>query len=145
MKLEDIQNEWSNDCGINMLNINNESAKTGPLHSKYWKILSTERLIFKQIENAYNTLIEEKKYFFMHGEDDYSRSKGWELPAKGRIIHKEEAAKLVSIEKDVLDLSIKLAIAKEKIEFLTSIIKNIDKRSFVISNIIKWKKFENGD
>lgn len=145
MKLDDIFNEWSKDSQISLLDITGESVRTGSLHAKYWRLLSTERLILTRLETEHKTLIEEKRNFFMDGEDEETRAKGWQLPPKGRIIHKDEAMRLVLIEKDVIDLTLKISMYKEKVELLKSIIDRINKREFTIANIIKWKKWEQGE
>jgi hypothetical protein len=145
VKIESILHEWETDSTIDVLNLANDSAESPKLHSKYWNILVHERLRMKTIEQEYKSLVNDKFWFFMHGPDETSISRGWELPARGRIIVKEEAKQLVECDPEVLKLSTRLSIAKEKCHLLEDILKNIHQRSFIIKNIIDIKKFENGD
>lgn len=145
MKLEEIHKEWEVDCFIDVLNLNNESSKTGRLHSKYWRILNQERLRLRHIEKQYDKLYSDKFWFYMNGEDEESRALGWKLPPRGSSFIKKEAKQFTDIDKDVVELSLKISICNEKIALLEDIIKNIHQRSYIISNIIQEKKFNNGD
>lgn len=145
MKLEDIHLEWDKDSIIDILHLNKESSRTGPLHSKYWKILTQERITLKHLEKKYEKLYSDKFWFYMNGEDEESRALGWKLPARGSSFIKKEAKQFTDIDPDVVELSLKLAVLNEKVTLLEDIIKNIHQRSFVISNIIQEKKFQHGD
>lgn len=144
MKLEDIHEEWSTDSQINVLNITEESTKGSKLHAKYWQILTHERIRLRQLETSLKSLTNDKFWFLLQGEDEETRAKGWKLPPRGKITVKDEARQLVEVDAEVIELTLKVALAKEKCLLLESIIHNINGRTFAISNIIKWKIFENG-
>lgn len=145
MKLEELHDQWEKDSPINTLNLMNESANIGALHSKYWRFLTEEKTKLEHINNRYSKLYEDKFNFFMNGEDEDSRDKGWVLPPKGKCFVKDEAKRLVEIDNDIIDLKLKLSIINAKIDFLESILKLIMNRSYTINNIIQWAKFENGN
>lgn len=144
MKLEQIHAEWNIDSKIDALNLNNEASKGHTLHSKYWQILSSERIKLTILEIELKKLKSDKQWFFMHGFDEYSISKKWELPPQGKIFSKEEAKSLVDIDQEIIDNTIKVAIHKEKCLLLESIINSINQRTFTIKNMIAWRIFENG-
>ena len=145
MRLEDIHNEWEKDSQIDMLNLQN-SAQIGPkLHAKYWKILSYERIRHKMMSDELESLKHAKFWFFLHGPDEETQSKGWELPARGKIVIKDEANKMVDVDKEVVEKTLKLTIQKEKILLIESIINNINSRSYTIRNIIDYMKFKAGN
>lgn len=144
MKLDDIHEEWSKDSQIDMLSISNEASNTGKLHAKYWRILSTERIRLKTLETSHKSLSNDKFWFFLQGHNEDTRAKGWQLPDRGKITVKDEAKQLVEVDPEVIELTLRIAVAKEKCLLLESIINTINSRNFAINNIIKWKIFENG-
>ena len=144
MKLEALQAEWEKDSKLNLLDIASESAKIPALHSKYWKIMMSERLKLRKFEADLKQLSNDKFWFFLHGHDEDTRAKGWELPARGKITVKEEAKQLVDSDNEVITLTLKIAALREKCLFLEDIIKSVHNRSYTINNIIQWKKFEAG-
>ena len=144
MKLEDIHSEWANDCEINQLNLSGELRNIGPLHAKYWRYLSEEKIRLEKYNSQYKQLYEDKFWFFMNGEDEETRAKGWILPLRGVTIIKDEAKRLVEKDQDIIELSLKRSICNTKIDLLESILKSIQGRSFIISNVIKWTMFQNG-
>lgn len=144
MKLENIQSEWSKDSTIDPSNLLNEAMRGASLHSKYWNILSKERLIYVKLTEDLKQLKHDKFWWLMHGDDEVTISKGWRLPPKGQIVIKDEAKGYVEVDQDVVSLTLKVSMQKEKIEFLESIIKSISSRSFDVKNYIEWSKFQSG-
>lgn len=144
MKLDDILTEWEKDAPIDLTILTIESSESPKLHSKYLRYLAHERISLKALEFDLDKLKNDKENFFFFGPDEETIAKGWELPPKGRITVKEEVKRLVSVDKEVVDLSMKVAIQREKVFVLESIVNMISKRSFEIKNIIEHKKFEAG-
>ena len=144
MKLETIQAEWETDSVINQLQLADESNKIPRLHSKYWKILILERAKLKTLEAELKCLTNDKFCFFLNGHDEDTRARGWELPARGKIVVKDEAKMLVDTDKEVVDLTLKVSIQREKCLFVEDIIKNVHNRSFIIRNTIEFIKFQAG-
>jgi len=54
MTLEQIQELWSKDAPVDRTELGEEAIKIPQLHSKYFKIYSTERLILKKMELKVN-------------------------------------------------------------------------------------------
>lgn len=144
MKLDDIHAEWAKDCVIDRLNLFGGLHEIGPLHSKYWRYLSDEKIKLEQYNAQYKELYEDKFWFFMHGDDEETIAKGWKLPLRGVTLVKDEVKRLVEKDKDIVELTLKRTVCSTKIDLLESILKTIQGRSFVISNMIKWIQFENG-
>lgn len=144
MKLETIHEMWEQDSKIDILNLTNDNSNIGKLHSKYWKILNHERMRLTALEAELRVLSTDKFWFFIQGHDEETRAKGWELPPRGKITVKDEAKQLVECDKEVVEMTLRVAAAREKVRFVEDIIKNIHQRSYTISNIIRWKIFENG-
>lgn len=143
MKLQEIFSEWEKDSKIDPTKLDIESLNIPVLHNKYYKIFVSEKLLLIKTQNTYNTLKHDKKEFLTLGPDEHSREKGWQLPPRGKIL-KAEAEEYLLTDTELIELGLKVATQKEKVELLISIIDSINKRSFQIKNAIEFIKFQNG-
>lgn len=144
MKLENIQNLWDNDCKIDPISLHNESLNISKLHSKYIRILSSEKMILKQHEISYKILYKKKFEFYTQGETKESKEKNWILPEKGCVL-KQESALYLESDDNLCELSLKISLQKEKILILEDILKSIHQRNFMIKNAIDFIKFQAGE
>lgn len=145
MLLEEIQENWFHDCKIDQTNLASTAAKIPELHQKYYKIYSQERLLLKKYETDYKKLRLEKFEFYTQGPTKETHDKGWELPPVGKIL-KSEVNTYLDADQDIINMMLKISLQEEKVRFLESIIQSsINNRSFVLKNIIDWKKFINGE
>ena len=143
MKFEDIMNEWKQDSHIDKTSLDDESLKIPKLHHKYYTMLITERAILRKLEAEMKTLELEKYEFYTMGHTDETKEKGWRLPPKGMIL-KADVPMYMKADQDIIDLSLKIGVAQEKIEFLESIIKSFQNRGFNIKSAIDFIKFTHG-
>ena len=56
MTLEEILESWEQDCIVDKTELAEEALKIPNLHSKYLRILSTEKLKLKKLESEYKIL-----------------------------------------------------------------------------------------
>lgn len=143
MKLEEIQNEWSVDAQIDINDLDNESLKTPKLHSKYYKMFSHENMVLKKVEADLKVLKLEKYEFYTMGATEETVQKGWKLPPKGMIL-RTDVPMYMDADKDIIALNLKVALQREKVDFLESIIKSFASRSFDVRNSIEFMKWRNG-
>jgi hypothetical protein len=47
-------------------------------------------------------------------------------------------------DKDIINLSLKIGLQEAVVEYLESIIKQINNRNFILKNILDWEKFRTG-
>lgn len=144
MKLEDIFEEWDKDSQLDRTRLDITALGIAKLHSKYIKMLSHERMICLKLEASYKELKLEKQIFYVDGPTEEQVSKGWELPPKGRII-KSELSPWMEADRDLINLSLKIGLQKEKIEVLKSIVDIISRLGYQIRSAIDWAKFQNGN
>ena len=71
------------------------------------------------------------------------KERGWE-PNPLRIL-KSDIPIHMEADKDFVDLNLKLAYNKEKVEFLEAVVKTLNLRSYQINNAINWEKFKVGN
>ena len=143
MKLEEIQNEWENDAGIDRSELGEESIKIPKLHSKYYKWYSRERLHLVGLQEELKALKKDKyDYYSVVLDRDELDDRGWE-PIQLRIL-KSDLSMHIDSDKDIINHNLKVAYSKEKVEFVEAIIKTLNIRSYQINNAIQWEKFKVG-
>lgn len=143
MKIEEILSEWESDAQIDKTELADESLKIPKLHHKYYQILVNEKLTLKYHEIEYKKLRLQKHEFYTQGPSELSKSKGWQMPAKGLIL-KSDIPMYMDGDDDLSKLILKIDLQKEKIELLVSIIKTVMNRNFEIKSAIDFIKFSMG-
>lgn len=143
VNFEELFNEWDKDSSIDKTKLDDESLRITKLHHKYYKLFIAERSRFRHLEGELKKLKLEKTEFYTQGHNEETRAKGWKLPAKGVII-KSDVPMYVEADQDIIDLTLKIGIQQEKIEFLESIIKSLNNRGYNIKTAVEFIKFMNG-
>lgn len=143
MKLDDIFTEWAKDSNIDQSRLDEESLKIPKLHHKYYEIYMHEKLLLRKYEADLKTLKFDKTEFYQNGPDEESEKKGWKLPAKGKI-YKPDVPSYVEVDQEIIDLTLKIGLQKEKTDLLSSIIDSINRRGFSIKNAIDFIKWQSG-
>ena len=143
MKFEDIFDEWKKDSEVDQTDLGNESLKIPKLHHKYYMMLVAEKSALRKLEGRMKQLKLAKHEFYSQGHTEETKKLGWELPPRG-IILKADIPMYIEADGDIVDLSLKIGIQAEKVEFLESIIKGLQTRNFIIKNAIDFLKFTSG-
>ena len=143
MKLEEIQQLWENDSTIDRTELGEESLKIPQLHSKYFKIFSSERMTLRKLESDLKVLHKQKFEYYSGTLDEQTmKENGWE-PNPLRILRTDLLMYLES-DKEYSLLQLRIEMQKEKIDFLESIIKSLSTRGYQIKSAIEWEKFKVG-
>jgi hypothetical protein len=143
MKLEDIQLLWEKDCNIDRTELGEESLKISQLHSKYFKLFSSERLLLKKLDKDYKDMYRTKfEYYNGVLSHDELKENGWE-PFSLKVL-KSDLHIYLDSDKDLMAFQLKLEMQKEKIDFLENIIKSLNSRGYQIKSAIDWEKFKVG-
>lgn len=143
MTLEELFDVWAVDSKIDRTELGEESIKIPQLHHKYYKLFSIERLGMVKLQEDLRML---KKDLFEYYNGNMSRDelldRQWEQnPLK---ILKSDISTYIDSNKEVVDLNLKIAYAKEKVEFLESVIRSLNNRGYQLKNAIDWEKFKVG-
>ena len=143
MILEEIEDAWSKDCKIDDTELDIEARKIPQLHNKYLKMFNRENLLLRKMNYDYKVL-EKDKFEYYAGKMDESEleSRGWEQ-FDHRLL-KQDIPRYIEGDADLIKRLLKIDYQKEKVDFLKSIISNINGRNFIITNAIKWRQFING-
>ena len=143
MNIEDIMNLWESDTKIDKTELGDEALTIPKLHSKYYNILIKERLLLRKLESEMKQLKLDKFEFLTQGPNEETKQKGWKLPPRGMIL-KGDIPMYIDADQDMINLSLKIGMQHEKIDFLDSIIKTIINRGYIIKNAIDFMKFTMG-
>jgi hypothetical protein len=143
MKFEEIFDEWKKDSEIDQTDLGAESLKIPKLHHKYYMILVAEKAILRKLEYQYKQLKLAKYEFYSQGHTEETKKLGWQLPPRG-IILKADIPLYLESDQDVVDLSLKIGMQQEKVDFLESIIKSFQTRGYLIKNSIDFMRFTMG-
>ena len=143
MTLEEIQALWSKDAKIDRVELGEEAIRIPQIHSKYFKIYSTERLTLKKMQEDSKQLWKDL-WDYYQGNFDYEdlKERGWDQ-VNIKIL-KADIQIHIDANQAWIDNNLKLAYQKEKVEFLESIIKSLNGRGFNINAAIQWEKFKVG-
>jgi len=143
MTLEEIQAQWSKDAPVDRTELANEASRIPQLHSKYFKIFSTERLLYKKMEQQSKQLWKDLWEYYQ-GNFDYEelKERGWDQ-VNTRIL-KADLGIHIDADQNWIDNNLKMAYQKEKVDFVESIVKSLNNRGFNINAAIQWEKFKVG-
>jgi hypothetical protein len=143
MKLDEIYELWAQDSEMNTAAIDQEAIKIPQLHHKYYKVFSQERLSLRKLEADYKQLYLLKYDYYLGTLDKETLDDhGWQ--PNRRSILKSDIPMHIDADQDIINLTLKIAYQKEKINLLESIIKNISERGYIVKNFIDWQRFTNG-
>ncbi|MDC3384578.1 recombination mediator protein UvsY [bacterium] len=146
MTLDELKKQWTEDCQIDDIELDNASLEVPKLHAKYQDLLTSKILVLKQYQNKYNELLKDKWLWYNGKMDEETvREKGWEPdPFNGLKIMKNDMQIFFNADKDLQDLNAKIEYLKVTVDFLKECMQNITWRHQTIRNTIDWRKFMAG-
>ena len=143
MKIEDIYAECEKDCEIDQTNISNESANIPKLHNKYFRMYMDEGMRLKKYRAEFKKLrLLKEQYYKGELDGDELREYGW-TPQPLKIL-RQDIPTYVDADADVINTTLKIGMQEEKVNYLESIIKQINNRGFQLKTIVDWERFRTG-
>ena len=143
MNIEEIMDSWCVDAKIDDIDLDRESLGVPTLHSKYLKILYSEKLKLRKFIIQKKTLVKVLTEYYKgdlnNPEDlDELKREPW-----SRTILKQDINSYVESDDEMIKLLTKIAYQEEVVSLLEDIMKNINNRTFHIKNAIEWRKLTN--
>jgi hypothetical protein len=140
---DDINEMWSKDCKINETDLIGESRRIPELHSKYYNLFFKEALKVKKFKSDLKE-IERAKFEYYTGSMDEEdlKERGWK-PNPLKIL-RQDIDKYIQSDREIINLSLKIAYHEERANYLESIVRQINNRNFIIKSMIDWAKFQAG-
>ena len=140
MNLDEIQLLWEEDSKIDEDNLHTESTRVPSLHAKYYKILNNILLMKKLEENKFKQLKRDKWQYYTGKADP-------EVYIKNPFDHKvlrQDVEKYMDADEDLIRLCSKIDYFQVMLNYLDSILKTINNRTYQIKNSIEWQQFIRG-
>ena len=140
MNLDEIQLLWEEDSKIDEDNLHTESTKIPSLHAKYYKILNNVLLLKKLEENKFKQLKKEKwQYYTGKADPEVYIDK----PFDHKVL-RQDVDKYMDADEDLIKVLNKIDYFQVMLNYLDSILKTINNRTYQIKNSIEWQQFIRG-
>lgn len=141
MNIDELYSEVERDIKIDDTELDLESIRTPQLHNKYLKIFTKHSLQYKKLQDDYKVLYRVKwEYYTGKASPEVYAEKPFELK-----VLKADIGIYMEADKDLQQLGQRMAYAKQIVEYLERILKEINNRNWNIRNTIEWKKFLHGE
>ncbi len=139
--LEEIQKMWEKDSHIDMDNLHDESIKVPALHAKYFEMYNTVVLLKKKAEQTRKN-VRHERYEYFTGKADPEIYQ--ENPFPKKIRDKDTLQKYLDSDDKLSQISLKVEYYETLLNYLESILKMIQNRTYQIKNAIDFLKFQAG-
>lgn len=139
-----LNDEWSNDSPIDELSLDKELFKISSLHAKYLRVLSYHKLAVSKVLKEYNQRKAIKFQWYngdLNNEDDL---KHYKLEPMLKKILRQDIPIHLDGDEELNEILIKKVTHQEVVDTCTSIIKELNNRTWAIRSAIDWKKFSEG-
>ena len=143
MTFEELNEMWAKDCKIDETNLVRESSRTPELHSKYYNYFYREALRVRKFKADLVELEKAKTEYYNGSMDELElKERGWK-PNPLKIL-RQDIQKYIESDKEIINLSLKIALQEENAKYIDSIIRQINGRNYHIKNMIDMMKFTSG-
>lgn len=139
--LDKIQKMWEKDSVIDIDNLHTESLNIPILHSKYFELYNTIVLLRKKAEQQKKN-IRHERYEYYSGKADPDIYV--ENPFPKKIRDKDTMQKYLDSDEKISSISLKIDYYDTMLEYLESILKMIQNRTYQIKNSIEFMRFNAG-
>ena len=143
MNLEQIRKMAQEDIPMDKTELDIESMKTPQLHNKYLVLFTDEKLLLTKL-NSELKILERNKWLYYTGKMSQEQLEEHDWEPFDLNILKTDIDRFMQADNDIITLSNKVALQKEKVNYLENIIKIINNRQWSIRSTIDWLKFTNG-
>ena len=139
--LETIQEMWQKDAKIDIDNLHTESLNIPVLHAKYFDLYNTINLLKKKAETQ-KKKIRHERYEYFTGKADPEVY--LENPFPKKIRDKETLQGYLDSDEKLSQVSLKIEYYETLLNYIESILKVIQNRTYQIKNAIEFIKFQAG-
>ena len=139
--LDMIQKMWEKDSNIDLDNLHTESINIPKLHAKYYEIYNNIVLLKKKAEQQRkNTRHERYEYFTGKADPEVYT----ENPFPKKIRDKDTLQKYLDADESLSSVSLKIDYYDTILNYLESILRVIQNRTYQIKNAVEFMKFQAG-
>jgi hypothetical protein len=139
--LDTIQKMWEQDSKIDVDNLHTESLNIPMLHAKYFDLYNTINLLKKKAEQQKKKVRHEKyEYFTGKADPDVYL----ENPFPKKIRDKETLQGYLDSDEKLSQINLKIEYYDTLLNYIESILKMIQNRTYQIKNAIDFVRFQSG-
>lgn len=143
MNIDQIKAQAELDTIIDTNHLDEEASKIPQIHNKYLCMLMDEKLLLEKYESNLKILRRDKwLYYSGKMSQDELKKKGWN-PFDLNIL-KQDLDRFIDSDIEVITLSNKVFLQKEKVNYIESVAKIISNKIWNIRSSIEWIKFTQG-
>jgi hypothetical protein len=139
--LDTIQKMWNEDSKIDIDNLHTESLNIPMLHAKYFDLYNTINLLKKKAEQQ-RKKIRHERYEYFTGKADPEVY--LENPFPKKIRDKETLQGYLDSDEKLSQVALKLEYYDTLLNYIESILKMIQNRTYQIKNAIEFIRFQSG-
>jgi hypothetical protein len=141
MNIEQLQEQWDNDCSIDENFLGEYATATPKLHAKYLKLLVGVKLKHTKYSSDYN-ILRKNKFRYYRGElsRDELTDLGWQQ-WQGVKPLKNEMDEFLQGDNELNTMKVKIDYLETMIYFLESVLTQIKARDWQIKTHVEWKRF----
>ena len=139
--LDTIQKMWEEDCKIDPDNLHTESLNIASLHAKYFDMYNNIVLLKKKAEQQRKN-IRHDRYEYYTGKADPDVYV--ENPFPKKIRDKETLQKYLDADEKLSQVCLKIDYYDTMLNYIESILKMVQNRTFQIKNAIEFVRFTAG-
>lgn len=141
MNIEQLQEQWDNDCSIDENFLGEYATATPKLHAKYLKLLVGVKLKHTKYSSDYN-ILRKNKFRYYRGElsRDELTDLGW-AQWQGVKPLKNEMDEFLQGDTQLNTMKVKIDYLETMIYFLESVLTQIKARDWQIKTHVEWKRF----
>ena len=140
MTLEELQRLVDKDLKLDDTELDSESARIPLLHNKYLQYFNKFTLLLKKAQQELNVLEREKwEYYTGKADESVYREKPFDLKVLKSDVHI-----YINSDEEMQRSDQKVAYLNTVAKYLEQILRGLNNRTFLIKNMIEWKKFTSG-
>ena len=139
--LDKLQGMWEKDSKIDNDNLHTESLNIPCLHAKYFDLYNTIFLMRKKAEQQRKN-IRHERYEYFSGKADPEVYVEHPFPKK--IRDKDTMQKYLDSDESLSSVSLKIDYYDTILNYIESILKVIQNRTYQIKNAVEFMKFQAG-
>ena len=141
LDLDMIQKMWEQDSKIDLDNLHTESINIPKLHAKYFEIYNNIVLLKKKAEQQRKNTRHERYEYFSGKADPEVYVKN---PFPKKIRDKYTKQKYLDSDESLSSVSLKIDYYDTILNYIESILKVIQNRTYQIKNAVEFMKFQAG-
>lgn len=143
MKIQDLTDMWEKDGKIDHTDLTASTQRIPQLHNRYYKMYVHEGLKLRKMRTEAKKLYLLKTEYYRQElpKEDLDRY-GWE-PWQLKVM-KQDLPLYIEADDDIINLNLKIALQEALVDYLESILRQIQNRGYHIKSIIDWEKFKVG-